>query len=204
MSRVENWVMIACLAATSIAWAQGGATDNLPDAPQGKFPAQAGVAAAPNSTAAVQAAKVDLSSSAVYRLGAMCGTGASQSTAGVKPSGGCGVGMTLIPLPVYIEIGMMGPQANRSNFTGYVSADTSIVLNRAAKRYVPMAMLGYSRLFETGHALDYGLAIALPRLGKQKNTGDSMRIEIRDYWTFANPAQHNVMLRFGWVAEETD
>jgi hypothetical protein len=56
----------------------------------------------------------------------------------------------------------------------------------------------YSRLFETGHALDYGLALALPPFSK------SLRVELRDYWTFANPTQHNVVLRVGWMGEESD
>lgn len=44
----------------------------------------------------------------------------------------------------------------------------------------------------------------MPRWGKEKNRGDTMRLELRDYWTFANPTQHNVMLRLGWMVEETD
>jgi hypothetical protein len=67
-----------------------------------------------------------------------------------------------------------------------------------------MALIGYSRLFETGHALDYGLAFALPRPGEPKDPSSSLRIELRDYWTFANPAQHNVMLWIGWMGQETD
>jgi len=67
-----------------------------------------------------------------------------------------------------------------------------------------MAIIGYSRLFETGHSLDYGLALALPRHGKHEDDGKSLRIELRDYWTFATPTQHNVMIRVGWMVEESD
>jgi len=116
--------------------------------------------------------------------------------------------MKLIPLPVFVEFGAMAPQANRSYLTGYLSVDDDIPLarersNRSSK-YLPMALIGYSRLFETGHALDYGLALALPRLGKPKDPSSSLRIELRDYCTFANPTQHNVVLRIGWMSEEAD
>jgi hypothetical protein len=69
--------------------------------------------------------------------------------------------MTLVPLPVLIEVGIMAPQANRSYLSGYVSLDSSIPLMRSSPKYLPLAMIGYSRLFETGHAFDYGLALAL-------------------------------------------
>lgn len=93
----------------------------------------------------------------------------------------------------------MGPQANRSDVSGYVSADVDIPLSRLDRKYAPMALVGYTRMFETGHALDYGVAIAMPRWRKPSDPTDSMRIELRDYWTFANPSQHNVMLRVGWM-----
>ena len=112
--------------------------------------------------------------------------------------------MTLVPLPVFIEVGIMAPQANRSYFSGYISLDSSIPLTQSSSKYLPMAIVGYSRFFETGHALDYGLALALPRFNKHRDDSKSLRIELRDYWTFANPTQHNVMLRVGRMGEEAD
>jgi putative flippase GtrA len=140
----------------------------------------------------------------LYRVGAFCGIGASTSPAASKPAAGCGAGMTLVPLPVFIEVGIMAPQANRSYLSGYISLDSSIPLMRSSSKYLPLAIVGYSRLFETGHALDYGLALALPRFSKHRDDSKSLRIELRDYWTFANPNQHNVMLRVGWMGEEAD
>jgi hypothetical protein len=139
----------------------------------------------------------------IYVLGAFCGAGASTSSAGTKPATGCGVGMTFIPLPIFFELGLMGPQANRSSLSGYISVNTSVPLMPIRSKYLPMAIVGYSRLFETGHSFDYGLALAMPRWGDPKKAG-STRIELRDYWTFANPAQHNVMLRVGWMGMESD
>jgi putative flippase GtrA len=146
----------------------------------------------------------DPSATYIYHLGAFCGVGASTSPAATKPTVSCGAGMTIVPLPVFIEVGIMAPQANRSSFSGYLSLDTSIPLAPSSSKYLPMAMVGYSRLFETGHALDYGLALALPRLTRHSDNTKSLRIELRDYWTFANPTQHNVLLRVGWMGEEAD
>ena len=50
----------------------------------------------------------------LYHVGAFCGVGASTSPAAAKPAAGCGAGMTLVPLPVFIEVGIMAPQANRN------------------------------------------------------------------------------------------
>jgi len=98
----------------------------------------------------------------------------------------------------------MGPQANRSYLSGYISLDGNIPLAHPTLKYLPMAIVGYSRLFETGHSLDYGLALALPRFSKKRDDSKSFRIELRDYCTFANPTQHNIMLRIGWMEEEAD
>jgi len=71
----------------------------------------------------------------LYNLGALCGLGASTSNASNRPTAGCGVGMTLVPVPVFIEFGAMAPQANRSYLTGYVSVDSSIPLTRPSLHY---------------------------------------------------------------------
>jgi len=139
----------------------------------------------------------------IYNLGVFCGIGATTSPTSTKPTTGCGVGGTMVPLPVFLEVGVMAPQANRSNITGYVSIDGRIPLALPSTKYMPQAIFGYSRLFETGHALDYGLALALPRF-KDPDDADSLRVELRDYWTFANPAQHNIVLRIGWMIPEND
>ena len=144
------------------------------------------------------------SDSYLYNAGVFCGLGASTSSAATKPTVGCGVGSILPPLPIFVEVGVMAPQANRSYLTGYISVDSSIPLARPTTKYLPMAIVGYSRLFETGHAFDYGLALALPRFSKKRDDTKSLRIELRDYWTFANPTQHNVMLRIGWMEEVSD
>ena len=158
----------------------------------------------PEAPKAQPASHSDPSASYFENAGAFCGIGASTSPTSTKPTTGCGVGITFVPLPVFFEFGVMAPQANRSYLTGYISVDGSIPLAPSSSKYLPMAIVGYSRLFETGHALDYGVALALPRFLKQPDDSKSLRIELRDYWTFANPAQHNVMLRVGWMGAVTD
>jgi putative flippase GtrA len=140
----------------------------------------------------------------LYHVGAFCGLGASNSQVSTTPTAGCGVGFTFVPIPLFVEVGLMGPQANRSYVSAYLSVDESIPLAHTSLTDLPMAIVGYSRLFETGHAFDYGLALATPRPGARKDRSKSLRIELRDYWTFANPNQHNVMLRVGWTAIEDD
>ncbi|MGB7546683.1 MAG: hypothetical protein WBM14_02960 [Terracidiphilus sp.] len=54
-------------------------------------------------------------------------------------------------------------------------------------------------MFETGHALDYGVAFAKPI-----DSSHSIQFEVRDYWTFANPSQHNVVCRLVWLVGSPD
>jgi hypothetical protein len=165
---------------------------------------QASLPQAPKPQIARPAPKYDPTNGYFYDIGVFCGTGASTSTVATKPTLGCGAGMTFMPLPIFVEFGVMGPQANRSYLSGYISVDGTIPLYRGKSFYVPAAIVGYSRLFETGHALDYGLALYTPRLSKHKDSTEHLRIELRDYYTFANPNQHNIMLRVGWMSELSD
>ena len=64
-----------------------------------------------------------------------------------------------------------------------------------SERFQALPLRGYTRMFETGHALDYGLGYVVPLDDKH-----GLQIEAKDYWTFANPNQHNVVLRVGWVS----
>ncbi len=187
---------IAVLAAAAAAVAQSTSAGTsssqptaLPDAPM------------PSNAAPTKSQSKD---SYYSRLGILCGAGASTSSANTSSLVGCGAGMTLLPFPVFIEAGVMGPMANGRAVSGYLSLDGNISLAPTGLKYAPMALVGYSRLFEAGNALDYGLALAMPRFGEEKNSENSLRLELRDYYTFSNPQQHNVMLRIGWMLDETD
>jgi hypothetical protein len=133
----------------------------------------------------------------LYWAGLTCGAGASNSTAATKPTAQCGGTFSLLPF-FNLEAGVMGPQAKRSAVSGYLSTNAWAPLvpfkHLANKHGIPMVVGGYTRMFETGHALDYGLAFAHPI-----DSSHSIQFEVRDYWAFANPSQHNVVFRIAWL-----
>jgi hypothetical protein len=91
----------------------------------------------------------------------------------------------------------MGAQANRSDVSGYLSTNLWLPLRPSSTHGSPVAVGGYTRMFETGHALDYGLSYLQPigRIGERRY----IQVEVRDYWAFANPSQHNIVLRVVWM-----
>jgi len=129
------------------------------------------------------------------RAGLTCGAGASTSADGTKPTVQCG-GVFSGPL-FDLEAGVMGPQASRSSVSGYLSTNLwypLIPFKHMGNKYgVPLAVGGYTRMFETGHALDYGLAFAHPVDGSH-----SVQFEVRDYWRYSEPSQHNIVFRVVW------
>ncbi len=131
------------------------------------------------------------------RAGLTCGAGASTSPDATRPTVQCGGIAGIMPF-FDLEAGVMGPQANRSTVSGYLSTNMwmpVIPLDKLGNRHgVPLVVGGYTRLFETGHALDYGVAFAKPI-----DSSHSIQFEARDYWTFANPSQHNVVFRVVWL-----
>jgi hypothetical protein len=137
----------------------------------------------------------------LYRAGLTCGAGASTSTAASKPTAQCGgvLGLGFFDL----ETGVMGPQANRSPVSGYLSTNFLVPLiplkDLGNKHGVPLIVGGYTRMFETGHALDYGVAFAKPLDGSH-----SIQFEVRDFWAFSNPNQHNVVYRVVWLVGVPD
>ena len=134
--------------------------------------------------------------------GVLCAVGAATSSAATKPTVGCGAGLSLFEVPLFVEVGVMGPQANRSPVSGYISLDWHVPLVSLRFRVQPQVLFGYSRLFETGHAADFGLALAMPR--PSHHDGSSLRVELRDYATFSNPTQHLVVLRLGLMTPVHD
>lgn len=133
----------------------------------------------------------------LYRAGLTCGTGATSSSIATKPTAQCGASFSILPF-LDLEAGVMGPQANRSSVSGYLSTNASAPLMPfrllGNKQVVPLVVGGYTRMFETGHALDYGIAFTHPI-----DSYHSIQFEVRDYWAFANPSQHNVVFRIVWL-----
>ena len=138
----------------------------------------------------------------LYRGGLVCGGGASHSDVRTNPTVQCGAVLSMPPF-FDLEFGVMGPQANRSNISGYLSTNFVAPLP-STKRFtktigMPIAICGYTRMFETGHALDYGVALARPI-----DSSRSVQFEARDYVAFATPTQHNVVLRVAWIVGVPD
>jgi hypothetical protein len=48
-----------------------------------------------------------------------------------------------VPLPVFIEVGIMAPQGNRSYLSGYISLDGTIPFAPPSSKYLPWAIVGY-------------------------------------------------------------
>jgi hypothetical protein len=134
------------------------------------------------------------------RAGYTCGTGASQSTVALKPTLQCDGIVGIMPF-LDLEAGVMGPQANRSQVSDYFSTNAVIPLMppEKAKQALPLVVDGYTRMFETGNALDYGLAFAHPL-----DASHSLQFEVRNYWANANPAQHNIVFRVVWLVGVPD
>ena len=130
------------------------------------------------------------------RVGWVCGAGASNSPIATKPTAQCG---GIFSGPFFdLEAGVMGPQANQSTVSGYLSTNLFIPLiplkDLGNRHGVPLFVGGYTNMFETGNALDYGLAFAHPI-----DQSHSIQFEVRDYWAFSNPSQHNVVFRIAWL-----
>jgi hypothetical protein len=92
----------------------------------------------------------------------------------------------------------MGPQASRSAVSGYLSTNAWIPLiplrDFGKKHGAPVFVGGYTRMFETGHAVDYGFAY-----DRQIDESHLIQFEARDYWAFSGPSQHNVIFRIAWL-----
>ena len=166
------------------------------------FTGIAGAQTVPPSAPSPQPASTDTGAYAWWAgFGLTCGSGASAAAATVKPAAQCGA---LMYMPfVALEAGVMGPQAKQSNVSGYLSTNVWIPLIAPSKvgnaHGVPLVEGGYTRMFETGHALDYGIAFA-----RSIDDAHSVQFEVRDYWEFSNAHQHNVVFRVVWLVGVPD
>lgn len=122
---------------------------------------------------------------------------------GLKPTGIVGVtigqyftrapGKGLIASPQF-ELGVIGPISGGYSLDGFIGFDVmfSAKLSRAP-RFL-FATAGYTRLFVTGNAVNFGVGLDL---GKHQK--DSLlRLEVRDYFLFTGPQQHVVGLRLAF------
>jgi len=131
-----------------------------------------------------------------YEFGLVCGAGDSYSSPTTKPTAQCG-GIATMPF-FELEAGVMGPQASHSSVSGYLTANAWAPIT-FGDHGTALITGGYTRMFETGNAFDYGVGYAIPI-----DSTHSLRFDARDYWTFSNPSQHNVVLRVAWMVGVPD
>jgi hypothetical protein len=108
------------------------------------------------------------------------------------------------------ELGYLGPWSKSSDGSAFFSADYmaswcfgqkaagrmpdgTIFWTDRGWKFLPFATAGYSRLFGSGNALNFGGG-----LDYRLNEHYAFRIEMRDYYLFASPRQHNIAFRVGW------
>jgi hypothetical protein len=94
------------------------------------------------------------------------------------------------------EVGYIGRWSKHTSGSAVFSANYMAAweFHKRMPRALPFATVGYSRLFGTGNAVNFGGGIDYLLGDKQ-----ALRIEVRDYFAFTAPRQHNVGLRVGWV-----
>jgi hypothetical protein len=131
----------------------------------------------------------------VYRAGVVCGAGASESSVATKPGLQCG---GIFGLGFFeIEAGAMSPTARHNGVSGYLSTNAWVPLpvrDLGKKHGVPAVVGGYTQMFGTSNALNYGMAYAYP-----VSENHLVQFEARDYWTIASPSQHDVVFRVAWI-----
>jgi hypothetical protein len=86
----------------------------------------------------------------------------------------------------YMVAWAFGPKAS-----GRLPNGTKYWTDRGWK-ILPFATVGYTRLLGTGNAINFGGGIDY-----RINHARAIRLELRDYYSFALPRQHNVALRIG-------
>jgi hypothetical protein len=98
------------------------------------------------------------------------------------------------------ESGYVGPYSNLKSGSGFMSFNYVPSWQADKKgRFVPFASAGYTRLFEIGHAVNFGGGLDL-----RLNNLHAIRFEARDYYMPTRPEQHNVAFRIGWVVYVQD
>lgn len=114
------------------------------------------------------------------------------------------------------ETGYLGPWSKPHIGSAFVSVDYMAAWNLGpsgsgrttnGSRYwsdrgwklLPFASAGYTRLFGTGNAVNFGGGFDY-RLSNMR----AIRVEVRDYYSPSAPAQHNVALRVGLVIYLSD
>jgi hypothetical protein len=122
------------------------------------------------------------------------GEASASSTAGVTIgqyfARTMGKGVTGSP---QFELGFVGPVKGGAPIDGLVSVDYMFA-NKLRHRHQYLSFtVGYSRLFVTGNAANFGLGFDFGKDEYQR----LIRVEVRDYFVFNGVSQHVIGLRIG-------
>lgn len=115
-----------------------------------------------------------------------------------------------------LEGGYLGPWTSPHTGSAFLSADYMAAWSFGQKgsgrtangkpywadrgwKFLPFASAGYTRLFGTGNAVNFGGGVDY----RLSNT-HAIRIEVRDYYAASTPMQHNLALRIGFVTYLAD
>jgi putative flippase GtrA len=89
------------------------------------------------------------------------------------------------------ELGVVGPIPGGHPVDGFFSVDAMFANKLLRRRIYPFLTGGYTRVFATGNAVNFGLGVDL---GKDEYKR-LVRVELRDYYLFTGPTQHIVGIR---------
>ena len=93
-----------------------------------------------------------------------------------------------------LELGVIGPIPHGHAADGIVSLNATFETVPSRHDEFPFLTGGYSRIFVTGNALNFGVGLDLPYHQSDRRI---VRIEIRDYYLATGPRQHILELRIG-------
>jgi hypothetical protein len=93
------------------------------------------------------------------------------------------------------EVGYVGPWSSFKSGSAIFSANyVSSWSTDKKERFLPFATVGYSRLFGTGNAINFGGG-----LDYRLSHHHAIRFEVRDYDSLTGPRGHDLGIRVGWV-----
>jgi hypothetical protein len=93
------------------------------------------------------------------------------------------------------EGGYVGPWSRPRAGSAIFSANYVSQWDSSARsRFKPFLTVGYTRLFGTGNAVNYGAGFDY-----HLDASHAIRIEVRDYYSPTDQIQHNVAVRIGFV-----
>jgi hypothetical protein len=128
-----------------------------------------------------------------------CGGGATTAGGATGGTFTCGVSAPLVPYTV-TELGVFGlEQANGRSAAGYFSQDLKLAVGSRSRliqahHETPFVSAGYTRLWDTGNAVNFGGGFVRSLPGRR-----AWQLEARDYLAFTAPQQQNIKLRVGYV-----